>query len=123
MAKKPSFPLRGFVYLVQLDPTFGHEIRKNRPALVVSNNHMNELAATVIVMPITTGRFGYYHWVPVVPPEGGVAKPSSIVTEQMRAVDKRRLGRRLGRLRPATMVTVEQAILDHCALPGGMILP
>jgi mRNA interferase MazF len=59
-AKKP-FPRRGSVYQVSLDPALGHEIRKTRPAVVVSNDHMNKLAATVLVMPITSGRFPYYH--------------------------------------------------------------
>lgn len=55
MARRRSFPRRGSVYQVSLDPTVGHEIRKSRPAVIVSNNHMNELAATVLIMPITAG--------------------------------------------------------------------
>ena len=50
MARKPSFPRRGSVYRVALDPAIGHELRKTRPAVVVSNNHLNELAETVLVM-------------------------------------------------------------------------
>src|SRR5262245_37591375 len=94
--KQTSFPRRGEVFRVQFDPAVGHEIRKYRPAVVISNDHMNELAATVLVMPITTGRYAYYHWIEIEPPEGGLTKPSSIVTEQIRAIDKRRLHRRLG---------------------------
>jgi mRNA interferase MazF len=51
MSGAKVFPRRGSVYLVQFDPAVGHEIRKTRPALVVSNDHMNQLAATVLVMP------------------------------------------------------------------------
>ena len=83
-----AFPRRGGVYRVRFDPAEGHEIRKSRPAVVVSNDHMNELAATVLVMPITSGQYSYYHWIALQPPEGGLTKPSSIVTEQVRAVDK-----------------------------------
>src|SRR5439155_3935128 len=97
-----AFPVRGSVYLVQLDPSIGREIRKTRPAVVISNDHMNELAATVLVMPITAGQYDYYHWIALKPPEGGLTKASSIVTEQIRAVDKRRLRRRLGAVRPET---------------------
>jgi mRNA interferase MazF len=123
MPRTPSFPRRGSVYRVQFDPAVGHEIRKTRPALVVSNDHMNELAATVLVMPITSGRYPYFHWIALKPPEGGLAKPSSIVTEQIRAIDKRRLSHRLGTIRPETMAKVEQAIRDHFGLPESDVLP
>src|SRR5947208_14525393 len=108
MPRKLPFPRRGSVYLVQFDPARGREIRKTRPAVVISNNHMNELAATVLVMPITAGHYSYYHWIALHPPEGGLKKPSSIVTEQIRAVDKGRIGRRLGAVRPHTMAQIEQ---------------
>jgi len=118
-----AFPLRGSVYRVQFDPGVGHEIRKSRPAVVVSNNHMNEFAPTVLVMPITSGHFDYYHWITIHPPEGGLVKRSSIVTEQIRVVDKSRVGRRLGALRPETLTLIEQAIRDHFGLPESRVLP
>lgn len=114
--RKRSFPRRGSVYRVSLNPTVGHEIRKSRPAVVVSSDHMNELAATVLIMPITTGHFGYYHWIQVSPLEGGLTKPSSIVTEQIRSVDKQPLGRRLGIISNETMAGIEEAIRDHFGL-------
>lgn len=123
MPRKRSFPRRGSVYLVRFDPTVGHEIRKTRPAVVISNDHMNELAATVLVMPITAGRYPYFHWITVRPPEGGMTKVSSIVTEQIRAVDKDRLGRRLGAVSAETMRRIEDAVRDHCGLPEGRLLP
>lgn len=117
MAKrKRSFPRRGSVYRVSLNPAVGQEIRKSRPALVVSNDHMNELSATVLIMPVTTGHFGYCHWIEVSPSEGGLTKPSSIVTEQIRSVDKQRLGRQLGMISEETMVRIEDAIHDHFGL-------
>jgi mRNA-degrading endonuclease toxin of MazEF toxin-antitoxin module len=84
---------------------------------------MNELAATVLVMPITSGYYAYYHWIALVPPEGGVTKPSSIVREQIRALDKNRLQRRLGAISPATMGRIEDAIRDHFGLPESRVLP
>jgi mRNA interferase MazF len=123
MAKAEAFPRRGGVYRVQFDPAQGHEIRKSRPAVVVSNDHMNELAATVLVMPITSGQYPYYHWIELQPPEAGVTKPSSIVTEQIRAVDKRRLGKKLGRVSAVTIAAIEEAIRDHFGLPEGRVLP
>jgi mRNA interferase MazF len=123
MPKPAPFPRRGSVHLVEFDPAVGHEIKKQRPAVVISNDHMNELAATILVMPITAGHFPYYHWVPLLPPEGGVQKPSAIVTEQIRCLDKRRLKRRLGTVLPETLARIEEAIRDHCGLPEGRALP
>ncbi|TSC58373.1 MAG: growth inhibitor protein [Candidatus Peregrinibacteria bacterium Greene0416_19] len=123
MPSRFSFPRRGSIYLVQFDPSFGHEVRKERPAVVISSDHLNALAATVLVMPITSGRYSYYHWITLAPPEGGLRKVSSIVTEQIRAVDKRRLQKRLGAVRPRTMTKIEEAIRDHCGLPEGRVLP
>jgi mRNA interferase MazF len=120
--KQRAFPRRGEVYRVQFDPSVGHEIRKSRPAVVVSNDHMNELAATVLVMPITTGRYPYYHWIGIDPPQGGVTRPSSIVTEQIRAIDKRRMSRRMGAVSAATMARIEDAIRDHFGLPEGDVV-
>lgn len=123
MARRRPYPRRGDVYRVRLDPAFGHELRKTRPAVIVSNDHMNELAATILVMPITSGSFPYYHWVALAPPEGGAVKPSSIVTEQIRAVDKNRLLKRLGRVTPETMTKLEDAIRDHFGLPESRVVP
>lgn len=83
---------------------------------------MNEYASTVLVMPITSGRYNYYFRVPLKSPEGGLKKSSVIATEQVRAVDKQRIGKRLGKVRPLTMLEVEQAIRDHFGLPEGDVL-
>src|SRR4051812_47703233 len=111
-----EFPRRGDVFRVwfgPVDEAAGHAIRKSRPAVVVSNDHLNELAATVLVMLVTAGQFPYQHWLPLNPPEGGVSKPSRVVTEQIHTVDKRRLRQRLGQVSPETMATIEAAIRDH----------
>ncbi|MEX2120493.1 MAG: type II toxin-antitoxin system PemK/MazF family toxin [Pirellulales bacterium] len=122
MAHRPSFPRRGSVYRVAFDPARGHEIHKTRPAVVVSSDHLNELADVVIIMPVTSGQYRYYHWIPLDPPEGGLTKPSSIITEHVRAVDKRRVGRRLGEVEPGTMEKIEQAIRDNFGLSEGEVL-
>ena len=122
MPQTPLFPRRGSVHYIQFDPAVGREIRKTRPAVVISNDHMNELAATILVMPITGGEYEYFHWIRLKPPEGGLKKVSSIVTEQIRAVDKGRVGRRIGSVLPETMARIEDAIRDHCALPEGRVL-
>jgi mRNA interferase MazF len=80
------------VWLVNLDPTVGSEIRKTRPCLVISPDELNRHIATVIVAPMTTKGRPYPTRVPCVF-EG---KSGEIVLDQLRTVDKSRLVRKLG---------------------------
>ncbi len=82
------------VFLVNLDPTIGSEIRKTRPCLVVSPDEMNRSIRTVIVAPMTTKGRPYPTRVDCTF-EG---KAGQVVLDQIRTVDKVRLVRRLGRL-------------------------
>jgi len=86
------------VYLVSLDPTVGHEIRKTRPCIVVSPDEMNRHIATAIVAPMTIRRRRYPSRVPVT----FQGKKGEIVLDQLRTVDKTRLVKRLGKVHPAT---------------------
>lgn len=95
----PAGSRRGDVFLVDLDPTRGGEIRKTRPCVVVSPDELNAHLRTVIVAPLTTGGRPYPFRVPC--RFGG--RPGHIVTDQIRTVDGERLLRRLGRLAPATV--------------------
>ena len=82
------------VYLVNLDPTVGTEIRKTRPCLVVSPDEMNRHIRTVIVAPMTTKGRAYPTRIRC--RFGG--KTGQVVLDQMRAVDTARLVRKLGRI-------------------------
>ena len=86
------------VWLVTLDPTVGSEIRKTRPALVVSPDEMNAHIATVIIAPMTTKGRSYPTRVPCT----FQGKSGNVVLDQLRTVDKARLVKRLGRLDAAT---------------------
>lgn len=90
---------RGEVFLVDLSPTRGGEIRKARPCVVVSPDEMNEHLRTFIVAPLTTGGHPYPFRVPC--RFGG--KAGCVVVDQIRTVDQERLLRRLGRLAPAAL--------------------
>ena len=107
-----SFPRRGEIYWVALDPTVSTEIAKTRPALVISNDSGNQHADRVIIAPITTQRQPrlYRFEVSLSVGEGGVTVPSKILLDQMRTVDKSRLGRFVGRLAAQRMLDVDQAI-------------
>jgi len=86
------------VYVVHLDPTKGHEIRKTRPCVVISPDEMNRHIETVIVAPMTTGGHAYPTRVPV----RFRRKRGQVVLDQIRTVDKTRLVQRLGRIDDAT---------------------
>ena len=90
------------VWLVTLDPTVGSEIRKTRPALVVSPDEMNAHIATVIIAPMTTKGRSYPTRVPCT----FQGKSGKVVLDQLRTVDKARLVKRLGRLDAAVCKAV-----------------
>jgi mRNA interferase MazF len=80
------------VYLINLDPTIGHEIKKTRPCLVISPNEMNQHISTAIVAPMTTRGRTY----PTRVSCSFQGKKGQIVLDQIRTVDKKRLVKRLG---------------------------
>jgi mRNA interferase MazF len=82
------------IYLVNLDPTVGTEIQKTRPCVVISPDEMNKYIATVLAAPMTTKGHPYPSRV-ACEFEG---KAGQIVLDQIRAVDKTRLVKKLGRL-------------------------
>jgi mRNA interferase MazF len=82
------------IYLVNLDPTVGHEIKKTRPCLVVSPVEMNRHLKTVMIAPMTTKSHDYPSRVALRFEE----KPAWIVLDQIRTVDRVRLVRELGKL-------------------------
>jgi mRNA interferase MazF len=90
------------VYLVNLDPTMGSEIRKTRPCLIVSPDEMNHNVRTVIVAPLSTGGRSY----PTRVPCRFKKKRGQVVLDQIRTVDQVRLVKRLGRLDPKTSFEV-----------------
>ena len=104
-------PSRGDVVLVDLDPVVGHEQGGQRPALVVSADAMNRSpAGLVIVAPITGTDRGIPAHVKVSPPEGGLARTSVIMADQVRTISRRRVARRLGAVSASTMGQVEDRL-------------
>jgi mRNA interferase MazF len=95
-------PNRGEVYLIELDPTRGSEIRKTRPCLVISPDELNHRLRTVIVAPMTSGGHAY----PFRPSCHFEGKEGRIVLDQIRTVDRDRLRKRLGTLDATTQAAV-----------------
>jgi mRNA interferase MazF len=96
------------VFLVNLDPTVGSEIRKTRPCLIVSPDEMNRHIATVIVAPMTTKGKTYPSRI-ACEFEG---KAGQIVLDQLRTVDKQRLVRRLGQIDPEAQHNVSSRLVE-----------
>lgn len=105
-------PRRGEIYLVNFDPTVGSEIRKTRPALVLQNDIANRHSPITIVAAISS-KFEdplYPTEVLIAQPEGGLGVDSVALLNQIRSIDRQRLTKRLGAVRPATMDKVERAM-------------
>jgi len=102
---------RGDIWLVALDPTVGSEVRKARPCLIVSPPETNENLRTVLVAPLTTGSFPAPFRVPI----AFSGKRGLVLLDQVRALDKARLSRRLGRAGTRTVTRTLQVLSDMFA--------
>lgn len=114
MAQKPkvTYPRRGEVWLVDLDPTRGAELQKTRPALIIQNDIGNRASPLTIIAPLSS-KFAlplYPVQVRVPTGEGGLTEDSVVLLNQIRSIDKTRLVKRLGRLTSITMQSVDLAI-------------
>lgn len=100
------------VYWISLDPAQGSEIAKTRPAVVISPNEMNQFLRTVIIVPITSTVKSYPWRIDCVIAE----RNGSIATDQVRVVDKARIGSRIGKLSKAEIFqlkeTLKQMLID-----------
>ena len=107
-----SFPRRGSIHLVRFDPTERSEIKKTRPALIIQNDTGNRFSTITIVAAITSKFQLPVHRTNVLvkAPEGGLSVDSVVRLDQIRSVDKRRLSKRLGSVKPSTLTKVDHAI-------------
>jgi mRNA interferase MazF len=99
------------VYLINLDPTIGSEIKKTRPCLVVSPDEINHNIRTVIVAPLTTRGPSY----PTRVPCRFKGKDGQVVLDQIRTVDRSRLVRKLGRIDAKTAAAVLDVLQEMFA--------
>ncbi|MBD3377758.1 PemK family transcriptional regulator [candidate division KSB1 bacterium] len=102
---------RGHVYLVNLDPTIGSEIRKTRPCVIVQNDIGNQYSPTTIIAPVTSGERAIYPVeVEIKCGKSGLESDSLILLNQIRTVDQKRLVRKLGQAEKEVMKKVNYAI-------------
>ena len=100
-------PRRGDVYWVALDPVLGTEIRKTRPAVVVSNDSCNAYGARVVVLPVTSNVSSLFPGEAVIRVQG---KPARALGDQVRSIDKSRLRTRIGTLTHDELADIDLAL-------------
>jgi len=96
------------VYLISLDPTIGHEIKKARPCVIISPDEMNKNISTVIIAPMTTQS----HFYPTRIPLKFTGKDAWIVLDQLRTVDRKRLIKKIGKIEQVIINQVKSIIKE-----------
>ncbi len=102
-------PKRYDVHWVNLDPIRGSELSKTRPAVIVSLDTLNRALETVVVCPLTTQRHpGWRSRLPVTV----AGRPAEVAADQIRAVSKGRLGRRLASLSTGEVAALRRLLTE-----------
>ena len=104
-------PARDQIWFVSLDPTQGSEMRKTRPCLVISPDEMNRHLRTILIAPMTTAERPYPTRVSLV----FQGKRGQVALDQIRAVDRQRLVRRIGKVSSATAHAVSAVLIEMFA--------
>lgn len=98
---------RGEVWWVDFEPALGTEVRKTRPAVIVSNDASNAAMRRVQVVPVTGNTEKLYVFESPVTIKG---KPGKAMADQVMTADKRRLKRRIGKVSAPEMLGIERAL-------------
>ncbi|OPX22058.1 MAG: PemK family transcriptional regulator [Candidatus Latescibacteria bacterium 4484_107] len=114
-------PKRGEMYWADLDPVIGCEQGSRRPVLIIQNDIGNTYSPMTIVAAITASLSSkvYPTEVRVQAGTGGLRKASSVLLNQIKSIDKRRLEEFIGRLGPEVMVKVDRGLKLSLALKEG----
>lgn len=103
---------RGDIWVVNLDPTIGHEIKKSRPAVIIQNDLGNKYSPITIVAPVTSQNTEKIYPIEVLltKQNARLQKESKVLLNQIRAIDKRRLVKRVGMLSDDAQEQVNEAL-------------
>ena len=105
-------PKRGEIWVVNLDPTIGKEIKKTRPCLIMQSDLINETLRTTMVAPITsTIKEDWPFAVTLEKGEGGLKNKSMALFNQIKTTDIKRFAKRLGKISNEKMKQAENALL------------
>jgi mRNA interferase MazF len=109
---------RGDIYFAALDPTRGSEVQKTRPVIIVSNDVANRASSLVTVVPMTSSLSSVFPFEVAVPMrDSGLGKDGKAMAQQVRTVDKARLGSvRRGALSAPKLEALDNALRLHLAL-------
>ena len=106
-------PKRGDVFWISFDPTVGTEVKKTRPAVILSNNLFNKHLPRLLVVPITSNTARVFDFESLVSIHG---KKGKAMLDQLRAVDKSRLGKKICSLTFEEIQDIERALKEALAL-------
>jgi mRNA interferase MazF len=101
-------PKRYQVYLINLDPTIGSEIKKTRPCLIISPDEMNQHIKTVIIAPMTTKKRNYPTRISI----QFQGKTGQVVLDQIRTIDKSRLYKKLGSISTTKAQQISSTLIE-----------
>jgi len=109
---------RGDIWLVNLDPTTGHEIKKSRPAVIIQNDLGNKYSPITIIAPITSQNTEKVYPIEVFLTRkiSGLDKDSKVLLNQIRAIDKRRLVKKLSKIDAETLERINEALIISLGL-------
>ncbi len=109
---------RGDIYFANLDPTVGHEIKKKRPVIIVSNNANNKMSATVTVVPVTSNVKKIFPFEVLLEAKcTGLTKDSKAQCQQVRTISKLRIQKaKVGEVNQKSMLQIENALMLHLDL-------
>lgn len=96
------------IYLVNLDPTQGSEIRKTRPCVIISPNEINRYLSTVVIAPLTSTTKNYPTRVAIF----FQRKTGQVVLDQIRTIDKSRLVKKLGKVKGDVILQIKSVIRE-----------
>ena len=103
----PRKPRRGEVHWVNLDPTIGTEVRKTRPAVILSNNAQNHAGQRVLAAPVTSNVTRVYSFETLIRIQG---RPAKAMLDQVRCLDQSRLAGYISTVTPEEMEALERAL-------------
>ena len=113
-----AYPRKGEIYLVNFDPTIGHEVKKKRPALIISNDIHNQYSPLVTVAPLSFNIDKVYPFeVYISKGTDNLKNNSKIMIIQLRSIDKRRLLGKIGVIEDKEILSqVDGVIREHFGL-------
>lgn len=103
---------RGEIWIVNLDPTIGSEIKKSRPAVIIQNDIGNKYSPLTIIAPITSQNTDKIYPIEVLlnQKNSGIETESKVLLNQIRAIDKERLIKKVAIVNEETISKIDQSI-------------